>query len=103
MDGTLVDSTAAVECAWEAFAETYTGLDVQKVLESASHGLLVLVLFAVLNPVPLILADTHGVRTTENLRIHCGIDDPDQLQVSLAEPHLLVVSSETEKHTFHKA
>ena len=80
MDGTLVDSTAAVERAWKAFAETYTGLDVQKVLESASHGLLLL--FAVL-PVLVILADAHGVRTTEILRIHCGIDDPDQLQVSL--------------------
>ena len=77
-------------------------LDVQKMLESAPHG--ILVLFAVLTPGPLmILADAHGARTTETLRIHCGIDDPDQLQVSLAEPHPPVGSSKPEEHTFHKA
>jgi beta-phosphoglucomutase-like phosphatase (HAD superfamily) len=34
MDGTLVDSTAGVEGAWETFAETYPGIDVQDILSS---------------------------------------------------------------------
>lgn len=34
MDGTLVDSTAGVIGAWETFAETYSGLDIQKILNS---------------------------------------------------------------------
>lgn len=34
MDGTLVDSTAGVIGAWETFAETYSGLDIQKILSS---------------------------------------------------------------------
>jgi glycerol 3-phosphatase-1 len=34
MDGTLVDSTAGVIGAWETFAETYSGLDIPKILSS---------------------------------------------------------------------
>lgn len=34
MDGTLVDSTAGVIGAWETFADTYPGLDVEKILSS---------------------------------------------------------------------
>jgi phosphoglycolate phosphatase-like HAD superfamily hydrolase len=37
MDGTLVDSKAGVESAWETFAETYPNLDVQKILHSALY------------------------------------------------------------------
>ncbi|EJF62813.1 phosphatase [Dichomitus squalens] len=55
MDGTLVDSTDGVVGAWELFAEKYPGLDVTQVLSSS-----------------------HGVRTVENLRIHCGVTDPDE-------------------------
>ncbi|OBZ77173.1 Sugar phosphatase YfbT [Grifola frondosa] len=57
MDGTLVDSTEGVVGAWELFAETYPGLDVHDILSSS-----------------------HGVRTVENLRVHCGIEDPDELE-----------------------
>jgi len=57
MDGTLVDSTAGVVGAWEAFAETYPGLNVTEILNTA-----------------------HGVRTVENLKLHCGITDPDTLE-----------------------
>ncbi|KAF7798897.1 hypothetical protein EIP86_010125 [Pleurotus ostreatoroseus] len=57
MDGTLVDSTAGVVGAWETFAETYPGLDVENVLSSS-----------------------HGVRTVENLRRYCGVEDPDELE-----------------------
>ncbi|KAI0772034.1 phosphatase [Trametes elegans] len=57
MDGTLVDSTDGVVGAWEMFAEKYPGLNVGEVLSSA-----------------------HGVRTVENLRLHCGITDPDELE-----------------------
>ncbi|EIM87938.1 phosphatase [Stereum hirsutum FP-91666 SS1] len=53
MDGTLIDSTAGVIGAWNLFKEKYPGLDVEQILSSA-----------------------HGVRTVENLRIHCGIQDP---------------------------
>ncbi|KAI0921636.1 hypothetical protein AcW1_004445 [Taiwanofungus camphoratus] len=57
MDGTLVDSTDGVVGAWELFAEKYPGVDVTTVLSSS-----------------------HGVRTVENLSIHCGIRDPDELE-----------------------
>lgn len=35
MDGTLLDSTAGVVGAWEKFKETYPGIDVHKILDSA--------------------------------------------------------------------
>ncbi|KAI0265810.1 phosphatase [Gloeopeniophorella convolvens] len=57
MDGTLVDSTAGVVGAWETFAKTYPGLDVQNILSTS-----------------------HGVRTVENLQKHCGIVDPKELE-----------------------
>ncbi|KAJ7683974.1 phosphatase [Mycena rosella] len=57
MDGTMVDSTAGVEGAWAVFKLAYPGIDVKEILSSA-----------------------HGVRTVENLRIHCGITDPDELE-----------------------
>ncbi|GJE84272.1 phosphatase [Phanerochaete sordida] len=57
MDGTLVDSTAGVVGAWEVFSQTYPHIDVHDILSSA-----------------------HGVRTVENLRVHCGITDPDELE-----------------------
>lgn len=37
MDGTLIDSTPGVVGAWELFAETYPGIDVQEILESACN------------------------------------------------------------------
>ncbi|KAI0677042.1 phosphatase [Trametes maxima] len=58
MDGTLVDSTDGVVGAWELFATRYPGLNVDQVLSSS-----------------------HGVRTVENLRLHCGITDPDELEL----------------------
>ncbi|EIW61472.1 phosphatase [Trametes versicolor FP-101664 SS1] len=57
MDGTLVDSTDGVVGAWELFAEKYPGLNVTEILSSA-----------------------HGVRTVENLRLHCGITDAAELE-----------------------
>ncbi|KAG0709811.1 HAD-like domain-containing protein [Suillus ampliporus] len=57
MDGTLVDSTAGVIGAWETFAETYPGLDVQKILSSS-----------------------HGVRTVDNLRKYCGLTCEAELE-----------------------
>ncbi|KZT72540.1 HAD-like protein [Daedalea quercina L-15889] len=55
MDGTLVDSTDGVVGAWELFKEKYPQLDVTQVLSSS-----------------------HGVRTVENLRRFCGIEDPEE-------------------------
>ncbi|CAL1701125.1 unnamed protein product [Somion occarium] len=57
MDGTLVDSTDGVAGAWHVFSETYPGIDVHDILSSS-----------------------HGVRTVENLRTHCGVTDPDELE-----------------------
>lgn len=33
---------------------------------------------------------SHGVRTVENLRIHCGIEDPDELEVCVLSIRYLV-------------
>ncbi|KZT13020.1 phosphatase [Laetiporus sulphureus 93-53] len=55
MDGTLVDSTAGVVGAWEVFKETYPQIDVTQVLSSS-----------------------HGIRTVENLRRFCGVEDPEE-------------------------
>lgn len=57
MDGTLVDSTDGVVGAWHTFSETYPGIKVDDILSSA-----------------------HGVRTVENLRKYCGVEDPDELE-----------------------
>ncbi|KAF7967929.1 hypothetical protein HWV62_32507 [Athelia sp. TMB] len=57
MDGTLVDSSAGVVGAWELFAKSYPGIDVQDILSAA-----------------------HGIRTVDNLRAYCGLTDPVQLE-----------------------
>jgi len=59
MDGTLVDSVAGVTAAWEVFAKKYPDKDIN---------------------VRDILSSTHGVRTAENLRRFCGVEDPDELE-----------------------
>ncbi|TEB22476.1 phosphatase [Coprinellus micaceus] len=56
LDGTLIDSTAGVEGAWKEFQKTYPQIDATNVLGSS-----------------------HGLRTIENLRNHCGIEDPELL------------------------
>ncbi|KAH8113225.1 phosphatase [Phellopilus nigrolimitatus] len=57
MDGTLVSSTKGVIGAWHFFKETYPDLNVEEMLNTA-----------------------HGVRTVDNLRIHCGLTDPKELE-----------------------
>ncbi|KAF8640128.1 hypothetical protein AX17_001364 [Amanita inopinata Kibby_2008] len=57
MDGTLVDSTAGVVGAWEVFKQSYPHIDVHDILSSS-----------------------HGVRTVDNLRKHCQIEDPTLLE-----------------------
>ncbi|KAI4526193.1 HAD-like protein [Schizophyllum commune Loenen D] len=57
MDGTLIDSTPGVNGAWEIFRKDYPGIDMDQVLSSA-----------------------HGVRTVDNLRIHCGLTDPELIE-----------------------
>lgn len=37
MDGTLIDSTLAVEGAWATFAKTYTHFDIHEILKSESY------------------------------------------------------------------
>ncbi|WWD17644.1 hypothetical protein CI109_102085 [Kwoniella shandongensis] len=56
MDGTLLDSTPAVEATWQYFAKEYD-LDLHNVLRTS-----------------------HGVRTVDNLRNWCGIEDPVELR-----------------------
>ncbi|KAJ7498731.1 phosphatase [Mycena latifolia] len=73
MDGTLVDSTAGVVGAWAVFKKSYPNIDVTEILSSA-----------------------HGVRTVENLRIHCGITDPDELEREAERFEKAIVTSSTE-------
>ncbi|GFZ42413.1 hypothetical protein JCM24511_00128 [Saitozyma sp. JCM 24511] len=58
MDGTLIDSTPAVLATWQVFAEKYD-LDLTQVLK-----------------LPIA---SHGVRTADNLRRWCGIEDEERL------------------------
>jgi len=80
MDGTLIDSTAGVVEAWTYFAETYPGLDVQEVLRSTLHPASGAIRTARLHLLRIIVA-SHGVRTVDNLRKHCHIEDPEELEV----------------------
>ncbi|KAG1755510.1 HAD-like domain-containing protein [Suillus lakei] len=70
MDGTLVDSTSGVIGAWETFAETYPGLDVQKILSSA-----------------------HGVRTVDNLKKYCGLTSEAELEKEAARFEEAIITS----------
>ncbi|KAF9057968.1 HAD-like domain-containing protein [Panaeolus papilionaceus] len=73
MDGTLVDSTAGLEGAWHLFRESYPTIDVHDILSSS-----------------------HGVRTVDNLRNYCGIQDLEILQKEAErfEKAILTTSSE---------
>ncbi|KAJ7737858.1 HAD-like domain-containing protein [Mycena maculata] len=70
MDGTLVDSTAGIEGAWEVFKKSYPDIDVKKILRSS-----------------------HGVRTIDNLRIYCGITDPEKLEKEAERFDAAIVTS----------
>ncbi|KIL70195.1 hypothetical protein M378DRAFT_609381 [Amanita muscaria Koide BX008] len=70
MDGTLVDSTAGVLGAWKTFAESYPGIDVGEILSCS-----------------------HGVRTVDNLRRFCGIQDPDLLEQEAQRFELAIVET----------
>jgi len=70
MDGTLVDSTPGVIGAWESFAKTYRHLNV-----------------------PEILPQVHGVRTIDNLRRHCGIEDDETLEKEATRFELEIVDA----------
>lgn len=76
MDGTLVDSTQGVVGAWKTFANAYPGIDVHEILSSQYYQFIWISRIAE----ALVIA-SHGVRTVENLRVHCGITDPDLLEV----------------------
>ncbi|KAF8165520.1 HAD-like domain-containing protein [Crassisporium funariophilum] len=73
MDGTLVDSTAGVVGAWELFRQTYPTIDVHHILSSS-----------------------HGVRTVDNLRKHCKIEDPEILEQEAERFEKAIVSTSTE-------
>ncbi|KAG5732044.1 Phosphatase YfbT [Termitomyces sp. T112] len=73
MDGTLVDSTAGVVGAWELFREKYSTIDVHNILSSA-----------------------HGIRTVDNLRSHCGIQDTDELEREAQRFEEAIVSTSKE-------
>ena len=76
MDGTLVDSTQGVVGAWKTFANAYPGIDVHEILSSQSCQSIWISRIA-----DTLIVASHGVRTVENLRVHCGITDPDLLEV----------------------
>lgn len=73
MDGTLIDSTAGVQGAWEKFSEKYPFIDLKEILNSA-----------------------HGVRTEDNLRKYCGVNDTEQLKAEciLFEEAIVTTASE---------
>ncbi|KIM46371.1 hypothetical protein M413DRAFT_24104 [Hebeloma cylindrosporum] len=73
MDGTLVDSTAGVVGAWELFRQSYPSIDVHHILSSS-----------------------HGVRTVENLRNHCGIQDPEILESEAERFETAIVTTSSE-------
>jgi glycerol-1-phosphatase len=81
MDGTLVDSTPGVKGAWNLFRETYPTIDINHIL-SCEHLYLQYTTVLLLD---FFDSDTasHGVRTVENLRNHCSIQDPEILKVSV--------------------
>jgi len=70
MDGTLVDSTTGVAGAWELFRQTYPFIDVHNILSSS-----------------------HGIRTVDNLRNHCGIQDPKILESEAERFESAIVST----------
>jgi len=72
MDGTLVNSTEGVVGAWETFAKLYPGLDIKTILSSS-----------------------HGVRTIDNLRKHCGITDEVELEKQAVLFEKAIVDSST--------
>ncbi|KAJ3739570.1 HAD-like domain-containing protein [Lentinula detonsa] len=74
MDGTLVDSTAGVVGAWELFKQRYPGINVEDILSSA-----------------------HGVRTVDNLKKHCGIENPEELTSEAHRFEMAIVTESTAK------
>lgn len=91
MDGTLIDSSAGLEGAWEAFKETYPHIDVPHILEGAHVYRCSCPSFPTNH-----LAGSQGVRTMDNLRDHCGITDPELLEVRV---HFFSTANFT--HPFH--
>ncbi|KAJ4497781.1 HAD-like domain-containing protein [Lentinula lateritia] len=74
MDGTLVNSTAGVVGAWELFKEKYPDINIEDILSSA-----------------------HGVRTVDNLRKYCGIEDPQELTSEASRFEMAIVTESTAK------
>ncbi|KIY49391.1 HAD-like protein [Fistulina hepatica ATCC 64428] len=72
MDGTLIDSTAGINGAWEVFRETYPFIDLDKVLRAS-----------------------HGVRTVDNLRIHCRLVDPVEIEKEAKRFESIIIPSST--------
>ncbi|XP_006460328.1 hypothetical protein AGABI2DRAFT_192067 [Agaricus bisporus var. bisporus H97] len=72
MDGTLVDSTAGVVGAWDIFHESYPDIDVKKILSTS-----------------------HGIRTVDNLRNHCRVEDPTLLESEALRFEEAIVTSST--------
>jgi len=72
MDGTLVDSTDGVVGAWELFRESYPGIDVGEILSTS-----------------------HGIRTVDNLKKHCNIQDPEKLEAEAERFEKAIVATST--------
>jgi phosphoglycolate phosphatase-like HAD superfamily hydrolase len=77
MDGTLIDSTAGVQGAWEKFAQKYPFIDLKEIL--SCQYLIYLLWGQSFDSIWDIAA--HGVRTEDNLRKYCGVTDPEELKV----------------------
>lgn len=72
MDGTLLDSTPAVEATWRYFAEKYN-LDIHEILRTS-----------------------HGVRTEDSMRKWCGMTDPAQIKAATETFESMIVAEAKE-------
>ncbi|ORX37349.1 glycerol-1-phosphatase [Kockovaella imperatae] len=72
MDGTLIDSTPAVDSVWEAIAKKYD-LDLKEVLKTC-----------------------HGRRTVDSLKKWCGITDPEELEKEVNHFESMIVTRSKE-------
>ena len=91
MDGTLIDSVAGVTGSWELFAKKYPdkNINVKEILSCGSFSRYV----SLLAHISLWFIASHGIRTAENLRKYCGIEDPNELQVRMVV-HLVLYAAQ---------
>jgi beta-phosphoglucomutase-like phosphatase (HAD superfamily) len=92
MDGTLIDSTAGVERAWENLRDTYPNLDVHSILSCEQTPPPRSESFRRCSDEHKALSASHGVRTIDSLRKYAGITDIQELEVRLVYLDLVSIA-----------